>query len=107
MDWTQMTLNEYLEIGKRRLWIILLCFLVTMGSVTLFTMRKEPVYQAVATISIGPDYYQKLPMDQFFAYDSESLFLQTQLHVLRSKPIAVGGCQDPQDGRGRRLGLVC
>jgi len=90
VDWTQMTLNEYLEMGRRRLWIILLCFLVTMGSVTLFTIRKVPVYQAVATISIGPDYYQKLPMDQFFAYDSESLFLQTQLHVLRSKPIAEG-----------------
>ena len=90
MDWSQMTLDKYLEIGKKRLWVIVLCFLVTMGSTGIYNIRQKPVYQAIATISVGPDYFQKLPLDQFLAYDSESLFLQTQLHVLKSKAIAEG-----------------
>lgn len=90
MDWSQLTLTEYVDLAKKRIGVVAAIFIVTLGSTVIYSLRQKPVYQAIATISIGPDYYRKLPMDQFFAYDSESLFLQTQLQVLRSRPIAEG-----------------
>jgi Mrp family chromosome partitioning ATPase/capsular polysaccharide biosynthesis protein len=70
------TLRDYLQIARRRLWIILTVTVLTVVSAAFFSARQEKLYQASAKVLVsGIDSSQ--PPDRF---------LQTQADIATASP---------------------
>lgn len=70
------TLRDYLQIARRRLWIIVTVTVLTVVSAAFFSARQEKLYQASAKVLVsGIDASQ--PPDRF---------LQTQADVATASP---------------------
>ena len=74
------TLRDYLQIARRRFWIILTVTLLTVLSAAFFSARQEKLYQASANVLVsGIDSTQ--PPDRF---------LQTQADIATASPEVAG-----------------
>ena len=49
-DHEQINLRDYVQVMWRRIWVIILVFLVVFGAVLVWTLMMRPVYQARATL---------------------------------------------------------
>jgi polysaccharide biosynthesis transport protein len=72
------TLRDYLQIGRRRRWIILAVVALTMSSAAFFSVRQEKRYEASAEV---------LVRSGFDASQSPERALQTQADVASSSPV--------------------
>ena len=91
-DHEQINLRDYVQVMWRRIWVIVLVFLVVFGAVLVWTLMMRPVYQARATLEI-----QKtgdsgaLSLENLF---SEGLGvgaekeLYTETEIIKSLPVA-------------------
>ena len=48
-------LLDYWKIIRKRKWLIILCFIATMVTAFLYTMRETPLYRASATLLVELD----------------------------------------------------
>jgi len=91
-DNEQINLRDYVQVMWRRMWVIILVFLVVFGTVLVGTFRMKPVYQASATLEI-----QKT--GDSGALSLENLFteglgvgaekgLYTEVEIIKSWPVA-------------------
>jgi succinoglycan biosynthesis transport protein ExoP len=85
-------LLDYWRIIVKRKWIILLCFVATIMSAFLYTMRETPIYKASATLLIEMETPNILPYQDMmevgnYMYMSPE-FIQTQCSILQSKSLA-------------------
>ena len=48
-----MEIKAYLRFFRKRWWIILAAFALTVGATVFFTLRTPPVYQATASYLVG------------------------------------------------------
>ncbi|MCK4272849.1 hypothetical protein KAX22_09370, partial [bacterium] len=91
-DHKQNNLRDYVQVMWRRMWVIILVFLVVFGTVLVETFRMKPVYQASATLEI-----QKT--GDSGALSLESLFTEglgvggekeiyTEVEIIKSWPVA-------------------
>ncbi len=82
----QVHLKDYLDIIRRRKWLVILFFLTVVGLVSFFSIRATPVYRATTQILI------ENKASQMIQYGDSSLgssaaqmdYFQTQLHLLRN-----------------------
>lgn len=85
-----VTIKDYLVILKRRIWVILACFIFVVVWFTLQTYKKVPLYQATAKVLIERNQPYVSPVQQVYApatwIDRE--YVQSQINILTSRSMA-------------------
>ncbi|TKJ40386.1 hypothetical protein CEE37_08675 [candidate division LCP-89 bacterium B3_LCP] len=80
--------SEYLRIILRGRWIILVCFLLILGSTTYFTYKMEPVFQASTTIMIEDKGRLEQSVFGFAGFMNAQTMIANQVEVLKSRKLA-------------------
>ena len=70
------TLHEYLQLVRRRLWIILAVTLIAVAAAAFFSARQDKLYKASATVLVSG----------FDPAQPPDMFLQTQADIATSSP---------------------
>lgn len=70
------TLREYLQLARRRFWIILTVTLVAVAAAAYFSARQDKLYKASATVLVSG----------FDAAQPPDMFLQTQADIATASP---------------------
>lgn len=86
----EVTYKDYLIIFRRRIWIILCCFLFSTIRATIQTYKKVPLYQATAKVIIEPVQQQFLPTQPIYSTPPylDRDYIQSQLNILTSNILA-------------------
>jgi capsular exopolysaccharide synthesis family protein len=82
-------LGEYLRIILRGRWIILISFILVLGTTTYYTYHMEPVYQASTTIMIEDKARMEQSVFGFAGVLTSQTLIADQVEVLKSRMIAV------------------
>ena len=86
-------LRDYLNILRRRKWIFISFFLITITAITLATFIQNPVYRAAATIIVDMESPDILPETDVITLGEREYYLyrdyiETQLEIIKSRRIA-------------------
>jgi polysaccharide chain length determinant protein (PEP-CTERM system associated) len=81
-------ISEYLRIVLRGRWIILLSFLVVLGTTTFFTYKMEPVYQASTSIIIEDKGRLEQSVFGFSDLLNSQTMISNQVEVVKSRTLA-------------------
>ena len=84
-------LKQYLEIIRRRVWIIITFFVVTVTVVVFGTFRQTPIYKATTTVLIDRESPRVLSFKDVAPLGEErdyAQYYQTQLMIIKSRYIA-------------------
>ncbi|MDD5432300.1 MAG: polysaccharide biosynthesis tyrosine autokinase [Candidatus Omnitrophica bacterium] len=86
---SQVTIQDYLRIIKKRIWLILACVFIITTAVTVYVSQQTPMYRATASLLIDLVPPKVIGVDEVYR---ESLwgepFLQTQIKLLSSLALA-------------------
>lgn len=83
----QVTIKDYLVILKRRIWVILACFIIVTSIATLKTFKQVPVYLATVNLLVETNIPTPLePVTGVWVPVTEEM--TTQSEVLRSRALA-------------------
>lgn len=80
--------GEYLRIILRGRWIILICFLLVLGTSTYYTYKMEPIYQASTTIMIEDKGRMEQSIFGFSGFLNAQTMITNQVEVLKSRTLA-------------------
>lgn len=80
--------GEYLRIILRGRWIILVSFLLVLGTTTYFTYKMEPVYQASTTIMIEDKGRLEQSVFGFSGFLNSQTMIANQVEVIKSRTLA-------------------
>ncbi|MBK9034556.1 MAG: polysaccharide biosynthesis tyrosine autokinase [Myxococcales bacterium] len=100
------SIRRYLEILRKRLWVVIACVAVGVTGAVLYTMRLPKIYQASATIVVNPQAPRVFgnQADEVFelgtgSYWSNQEYYNTQLDIIAGFPLARETVQQPyRDG---------
>jgi len=87
----EVTLKDYVIIVKRRVWVILACFIFITSWSILKTLKKVATYEAIAKMYIESTAPQVTPnIQQVYStpYFIDKEFIQTQIDILTSRSLA-------------------
>ncbi len=89
------SLRRYLEVLRKRVWVVIACVAVGVTGSVLYTMRLPKIYQATATIVVNPQAPRVFgnQVDEVFelgtgSYWSNQEYYNTQLDIITSFPLA-------------------
>lgn len=86
----EVHLLDYLQLIRRRKWIIIACLIITVTTVIIGNYAMEPVYQATAQLIIDKE-QRKSPVTgeimEYESYQSETLTFQTYFSLIDSFPV--------------------
>jgi succinoglycan biosynthesis transport protein ExoP len=89
------SLRRYLEVLRKRVWVVIACVAVGVTGAVLYTMRLPKIYQATATIVVNPQAPRVFgnQVDEVFelgtgSYWSNQEYYNTQLDIITSFPLA-------------------
>jgi len=85
----EVHLLDYLQVIKRRKWIIIACLFITITTVAIGNYTMQPIYQATAQLIIDKE-QRKSPVTgevEYESYQSESLTFQTHFALIDSFPV--------------------
>lgn len=86
----EVHLLDYLQLIRRRKWIIIACLFITVTTVIIGNYTMEPIYQATAQLIIDKE-QRKSPvtgeMMEYESYQSETLTFQTYFSLIDSFPV--------------------
>lgn len=90
-----IVLGDYLLILRKKIWILILIFILVVGSTALVTFRQSPIYQASCKIRYRKDISSSLltpgsPLYLLSPAYYDSITFETERHVIQSKEIAEG-----------------
>lgn len=86
---TQTAITRYVRLVLRYKWSILALALVGLVVGGLKAANTVPIYQAEATVAIGPDYSNAVPGQNLNLYYAVSWrFYETQYEMIRSRAVA-------------------
>jgi tyrosine-protein kinase Etk/Wzc len=91
-DNEQISLRDYVQVMWRRIWVIILVFVVVFGAVLAGTLMKKPVYQARATLEIqktgdrGALSLENLFTEGLGVGAEKELYTETE--IIKSLPVA-------------------
>lgn len=86
---TQAAITKYVRVGLRYKWSILALALIGLVVGGLKAATAVPVYQAQATVAIGPDYSSAVPGENLNLYFAASWrFYETQYEMIQSRAVA-------------------
>jgi uncharacterized protein involved in exopolysaccharide biosynthesis len=81
-------LHDYLRTILKYRWVVITCFAVIVGTVTIATFLQTPIYEAVTRVMIERQVPRVLNFQEFQAVDYYSDdFYQTQYEIIRSRPV--------------------
>ena len=82
-------LRDYVRVIRKRLPLIVACFLAVVAATAVWTFLQRPVYRAVVTVLLErePPKMLNTPVYMPLEWDSTEFF-QTQIQVIRSRPVA-------------------
>jgi polysaccharide biosynthesis transport protein len=82
-------LSDYLAVIIDYRWIVIGCFFLIVGSVILFSLLSNPIYQATAQVMIRaqPSLVNPLGEDTTRGY-SENEYFQTQVNLISNRTLA-------------------
>ena len=93
----EVSLKRYIQVVRRRIWIILLCFVVTTTAAVLYTFKATPIYQTRARILIEqqtPHVTNWKDVQEVSAAGRE--YFETQCQLVRSKKVMQKALQEPE-----------
>jgi polysaccharide biosynthesis transport protein len=106
-----MVLGDYILIIHKKIWILVLIFILVVGLTALVTFRQPEVYQASCKIRYRKDISSSLltpgsPLYLLSPAYYDSITFETERHVIESKEIAEGvvdtlGLAPPEEGSAR------
>ena len=87
------TIRHYLDILRKRIWVVLAVLAVGVTGTVLYTLRQPKIYEASATIVVNPQAPRVNKEDDVIelgagSYASIRDFYNTQIEVLTSFPLA-------------------
>ncbi len=80
----EFDLYRYLQIIRRRIWILITIFIIVFLSVTIKTFHQTPIYRATTTLIIEPDLPQILDLGEISSFRNSKDFLNTQFEIIKS-----------------------
>lgn len=81
-------LHDYLRTILKYHWVVLTCFVVIVGTVTIGTFLQTPIYEGVARVMIERELPRVLNIQEVQAIDAGSQdFYQTQYEIIKSRPV--------------------
>ncbi len=84
----EVSIGEYWRVIRRRRWTVILCFLVTVVAVTVWTFTTRPVFTATATLRIEREEPRVVKFEEVVRADPEETYYQTQYSILQSRSLA-------------------
>ena len=85
----QVHLTDYLNIVKRRKWVVIVFFLLVVGLVTFVSFRATRIYRATAQIAIEQQFPPLTPIADVAPNDlRQQDYYQTQYNWLKSRSLA-------------------
>ncbi|MEZ4401399.1 MAG: polysaccharide biosynthesis tyrosine autokinase [Kofleriaceae bacterium] len=89
------SVRRYLQILRKRMWVVIACVAVGVTGAVLYTMRLPKIYQATATVVVNPQAPRVFgnQVDEVFelgtgSYWSNQEYYNTQLDIITSFPLA-------------------
>lgn len=83
-----VTLKDYFRIFKRRMWFILIPFIITTLDSGIKTFKKVPIYQATAKIIIERSMPEVISIRQVYAPSSDREYTQGQINIITSRSLS-------------------
>lgn len=86
----EVHLLDYLQVIKRRKWIVIACLFIIVTIVAIGNYTMEPIYQATAQIIIDKEQRESPvtgEMMEHESYESESLTFKTHFFLIDSFPV--------------------
>ncbi|HNX81475.1 MAG TPA: polysaccharide biosynthesis tyrosine autokinase [Candidatus Omnitrophota bacterium] len=85
-----VTIKDYLIVFKRRLWVIIACFVITFSWSAYKTFKKIPMYSTYAKILVERSTPVVSPVQQYYVQPTyaDKEFIQSQINVLTSRTLA-------------------
>ena len=105
---------DYLQVIRKRGWTMIVAFFVVVISVTIFSFRQTPVYQATARILIEKETPHVLSFKEVLDLEtSDQEYYQTQYNILKSRKLAkqvieelgMGEHASPEDSQTQSFSL--
>ncbi len=86
----EVSVKDYLIVLKRRIWIILGCFVIVVSRITYQSYKKIPLYQAFAKVLIENVSPYIAPVQKVYNTPQwmDKDYIQSQLNILTSKMLA-------------------
>lgn len=85
----QTAVTKYVRVALRYKWSILALTLIGLAVGAVKAANSVPIYQAEATVAIGPDYSNAVPGQNLNLYYAVSWrFYETQYEMIRSRAVA-------------------
>ena len=85
---------DYLRILRRKIWIVIVIFILVEGLTAYNTLRQAPIYQSVCKIrykrGVAASYLAAGSAFQFLSPYFDTVSFETEKHVIKSKLIAGG-----------------
>lgn len=91
-DDDQTDLRDYMQVIWRRMWVIILCFLVVLGTTVTQTLRMKPIYQASSVLEVQKSRADALSLREVFSQGlgmEVEKELQTEVEILKSRTVAI------------------
>ena len=80
--------SQYLYVLVKRIWLIILCFVLILVFTVYLTYRQTPMFEASASIFTTPGGNPMSGFDGMESVFQTGVSLQTQIHIIKSDPIA-------------------
>ena len=88
-------LSDYIEILKRRKWIVISVFITIVTAVSLISFIMTPTYEATAEILLGGQPTPMNPLgDSSDRIPERTLFYTTQVNLLKNRSLALNVIKD-------------
>lgn len=85
----EVSLHEILEILFKNKWVILVCFIVVLAGVSLYTLRQDPEYEAQSTVMVNTQ--QTNPaLGEMLGFDTFNRNVANEIEIIKSRTIALG-----------------
>ncbi len=83
-------IHDYLRTILKYRWVVITCFAVTIGIVTIATFLETPIYEGVARVMIERELPRVLNIQEVQSMDASTQeFYQTQYEIIKSRSVLV------------------
>lgn len=85
----ELSLSDYIDVLRRRKWIVISCFVLSVVTALLVSYIITPMYRAEITIEISPENPKITSFDEVVELDApQAEYYETQYKLIKSKSLA-------------------
>ncbi len=86
----EIDLRDYVLVARRRQWVIIVSFIISLTIVTFYSFKATPVYQSTTLVMIDKENPNVVSFEEVLSIDNKDLmFYQTQYDILASRSLAL------------------